>query len=112
MASDSLVKKGDKVGCLAGIEKVAEGTGVKQIGNAYWGEPSLLELEIILNQKGVCVCVSARVCRNLLFSSGSLCQRGVKQQSCSAHYHTKNSGIRNADCTKAGPEKVIWPTET
>lgn len=33
MASDSLVKEGGKVGCLTGIGKVAEGTGVKQIGN-------------------------------------------------------------------------------
>lgn len=28
--------------------KGGRGTGIKQIGNAYWGEPSVLELEIII----------------------------------------------------------------
>lgn len=50
MVSDSLVKKEEQGRMLDWDLKGGRGTGVKQIGNADWGEPSLLELEIILNQ--------------------------------------------------------------
>lgn len=52
------------------------------------------------------------VCESAIFLRKPVSKGCEAAQSCSAHRNTKNSVIHNADSTKTGPEKVIWPTKT